>query len=97
MGSAIEGSARRYLMARAIGEKKQIDKALAELYKTVAYADTEGDRDLITRFRDTAQKKWDRDDGSIEIDEDAVVSFDEPGGAYVQAWIWVADREVDQG
>lgn len=94
MGSAIEGSARRYLRARAIGETQEIENALAELRKSVAHADIEGDRALIDRFRDKAQETWDRDDGSIEIDDDAVVSFDEPGGAYVHAWIWVADREV---
>lgn len=94
MGSAIEGSARRYLRARAIGETDQIEKALAELHRAVAHADIEGDRDLIGRFRDVAYDKWDRDDGGIEIDPDAIVSFDEPGGAYVQAWVWVDDREV---
>lgn len=94
MGSGIEGSARRYVTVRARGDKRLMEKALAELCAALAHADVDGDRDLIDRFRLAAQEKWDRDDNDTEIDDDAVVSFDEPGGAYVQAWVWIADKEV---
>lgn len=94
MGSGIEGSARRFVAARAKGDKRLAEATLAELCNAVAHADVDGDRDLIDRFREAAQDKWDHDDNDTEIDDDAVVSFDEPGGAYVQAWLWIADSEV---
>jgi hypothetical protein len=97
MGSGIEGSARHFLRAMATGEKEAMDMALKELRKAVSYTDVEGDRDLINRYRDAAVEKWDRDDGSIEIDADAVVAFEEPGGAYVHAWIWVKESDVAKG
>lgn len=31
-------------------------------------------------------------DGEIEVDDDAVVSMGDDGGAYVQAWLWVSDE-----
>ena len=33
-------------------------------------------------------------EGEVEIDEGAVVSRSDDGGAYVQAWVWIADDEV---
>lgn len=94
MGSGIEGSARRYVKVRASGDKPLMAQVLVELCEAVAHADIDGDRDLINRFRLAAQDKWDLDDNNTEIDDDAVVSFDELGGAYVQAWVWIADSEV---
>lgn len=34
-------------------------------------------------------------DGEIEIDDDAVVSTGADAGAYVAAWVWVADLEEE--
>ena len=51
---------------------------------------TEGEADRI-RYRDQAREEWVRE-GEIEIDDDAEVSISEDGGAYVQAWVWVADN-----
>lgn len=34
-------------------------------------------------------------DGELEIDDNAVVSMGCDHGAYVQAWIWIDDRELD--
>src|SRR4051794_2164544 len=34
-------------------------------------------------------------EGEIEIDDDAQVSVSEDEGAYVQAWVWVTDAEVE--
>ncbi|MGD1032699.1 MAG: hypothetical protein ABSA05_16340 [Opitutaceae bacterium] len=31
-------------------------------------------------------------DGEVEVDDDAVVSMGDDGGAYVQAWLWVSDE-----
>lgn len=33
------------------------------------------------------------EEGHIEVDDDAVVSLSEDGGAYVQAWLWVEDED----
>jgi hypothetical protein len=40
------------------------------------------------RIRNAAKEIW-QSDGEIEIDDDAVVSPSE-NGAYVSAWVWVA-------
>ncbi|NKB99512.1 MAG: hypothetical protein GKR90_13590 [Pseudomonadales bacterium] len=93
MGSGIEMSARRFAKAYRSGDKTSIEQASVELCTAVAYADTDGDRELIDRYRANAEDLWDRDDNQIEIDADAVVSLDESGGAFVQAWVWVG---VDQ-
>lgn len=39
-------------------------------------------------------------DGELEVDDDAVVSVSESGGAYVMAWVWVStidDSDCTQG
>lgn len=43
-------------------------------------------------YRELARSQY-QDDGSIEIDDDAVVSKSGADGAYVQAWVWVADSD----
>ena len=44
------------------------------------------------QFRDMAKSKW-TDEGQIEIDDGAIVSISDDGGAYVAAWVWI-DGEV---
>lgn len=41
-------------------------------------------------YRDAAETK----DGVLEVDDDAVVSISEDGGAYVMAWVWVGNEEI---
>jgi len=36
-------------------------------------------------------------DGELEIDSSAVVSLSDDQGAYVMAWVWVADSDVWKG
>jgi hypothetical protein len=43
------------------------------------------------RYRDAATELWSKD--SLQIDEDSTVSVGE-GGAWVQAWVWVDDRQA---
>lgn len=46
-------------------------------------------------FADAAWSKWNRD-GEIEIDDRAIVSGGYGGsGAYVMAWVWVANEEAE--
>jgi hypothetical protein len=42
--------------------------------------------------REAAKLKY-HSDGEIEIDDGAIVSVSEDGGAYVQAWVWVYDED----
>lgn len=45
-------------------------------------------------YRAAARIFYERD-GEIEIDDNAAVSIGSDNGAYVQAWIWVSDDDVD--
>ena len=50
-------------------------------------------------YRDAAYRIWHRD-GEIEIDEIdnfALISRGNDNGAYVQAWVWVPDDELEPG
>ena len=56
---------------------------------------TEGERDAA-RYIEAARAHYADDD--IEIDDDPQVSESGPGGdggMWVQAWVWVADHEVE--
>lgn len=50
--------------------------------------------DEAKAYRETAKRDYNRD-GETEIDDGAIVSKGEDDGAYVAAWVWVAD--VDAG
>lgn len=39
-------------------------------------------------YRELARDQHERE-GTLEIDDEATVSFSDDGGAYVQAWVWV--------
>lgn len=41
-----------------------------------------------------AAKRIHVEEGTLEIDEPAIVSQSEGGGAYVQAWVWVHDEDA---
>ena len=45
-------------------------------------------------YRDAAYRIWHRD-GEIEIDDDALISRGTDNGAYVQAWVWVYDDQLE--
>ena len=42
------------------------------------------------QYRELATEQYHRD-GSVEIDDNAVVSNGDDDGAYVAAWVWVYD------
>lgn len=42
-----------------------------------------------------AAKDAHEEEGTLEIDDNATVSFSSDGGAYVQVWVWVGDREIE--
>jgi hypothetical protein len=45
-------------------------------------------------FRQRAKEEYEHE-GDIEIDEGAVVSYGDEGGAYVAAWVWVERPPVE--
>lgn len=45
-------------------------------------------------FRKAAREEY-AEEGTIEIDDNAVVSFGDDDGAYVAAWVWVHASECD--
>lgn len=47
------------------------------------------DKEFIEKAREQYAK-----DGEIEIDDDALLTGQHEGGAYVQAWVWV---DCDEG
>lgn len=53
------------------------------------------DDDRIRKYRDAARRLH-QEDGTCEIDDNAVVSFSDDSGAYVQAWVWVDGSEVGE-
>jgi hypothetical protein len=46
------------------------------------------------RYIEAAKRLW-HDDGQIEIDDHPAVSDGADGGAYVMAWVWVSDDDLD--
>lgn len=52
----------------------------------------------MDKLRDVARRR--QEDGILDIDAEAAVSVEEtdtPEGAYVQAWMWVSNSEVEEG
>ena len=46
---------------------------------------------VLRAYRRRAKEQY--KEGELEIDDDAVVSPGDDDGAYVQAWIWVEDKD----
>ncbi len=46
------------------------------------------------QYRNAATVQY-GEDGSIEIDPGATVSRGDDPGAYVQAWVWVSNNQVE--
>lgn len=42
-----------------------------------------------------AAKRIHTDEGTVEVDDNAIVSISEDGGAYVSAWVWVYNDQAD--
>lgn len=63
----------------------------SELYKRAV--ETMEDAEAGKVYREYAQDQI-HEDGETEFDDDAVVSLVCDGGAYVMAWVWVADEEL---
>lgn len=86
--------------------KDHLDKALKDKRITPAirahlnaamehlpWKDEGYDKKLAARYVEAAGNIH-TDEGTIEVDDDAIVSFGGDGGAYVQAWVWVSASTV---
>ena len=47
---------------------------------------------LYPRYREAASLQL---DGDSSVDDDAEISWSSDGGAYVQAWVWVSNEELE--
>lgn len=54
------------------------------------------DQNNLSTFRDMAREDDRLDEGVLEVDDNALVSYagDDAGGAYVQAWLWVDNSDL---
>ena len=48
-----------------------------------------------TQYVDAARRLYHRD-GETEVDSEAKVSRGADDGAYVQAWVWVGNEDIEQ-
>lgn len=71
--------------ALAGGRPSEADAILAELLEEPEEADA---------LRSWAREEY-GDEGSIEIDSDALLSRSGDPGYYVMAWVWVADQDEE--
>jgi hypothetical protein len=85
MSSTIESTARTFAQAAKTGIYS--DEQIHALIKAVEEADEDKDG-RKAQFR-AAAKRLHEEEGSLEFDEDSVVSVSEDGGAYVQCWKYV--------
>lgn len=51
------------------------------------------DPNLVQAYREAA-RECHQEDGVLEVDDDAVISFGDDPGAYVQAWVWVSEEDL---
>jgi len=69
------------------------DSAIAAVNRLISEAKTSSawpafDEERDQQLRELANDQYGRD-GSVEIDDDAIISKGDEPGAYVQAWVWV--------
>lgn len=84
MPSQIEKAARD--LAASASNGIYDDEHIINIIKAVQECDSDPD-DKKAEYRKIAKEL--QKDGELEIDDDAIVSISEDGGAYVQAWVWV--------
>jgi hypothetical protein len=85
MSSTIETKAR--LLAEAAKNNVYSNEQVMDLVKAVDEADEDKDG-RKDQFR-AAAKRLHEEEGSLEFDDNAIVSVSEDGGAYVQCWKYV--------
>lgn len=66
------------------------ERIIKEIDETVV----EQEAPAAVKYREEASKL--AKDGELEIDDGAVVSMGDDPGAYVMAWVWVADEAMEE-
>lgn len=79
--SRIETLARQIAESFPAGDYQTLIQELRSAIK-------DADNPKANQYRAMAKEKWESE-GECEIDDNAIVSESEDGGAYVQAWVWV--------
>jgi hypothetical protein len=69
-----------------------VDEVNAILDRQEAAANKRDDNDQAAI---TAAREEHESEGTLEIDENAIVSFSSDGGAYVAAWVWVDNSAIE--
>jgi len=96
MSSKIEQTAREIVEIMGnedmlvLMDTRTLEQLLKQLKENVQAADK--NPKISEKFRQAAKRQYE-EDGQIEIDDDAIVSMSDDGGAYVQAWVYVSEGE----
>jgi hypothetical protein len=69
---------------------------MAKLRAAMRELESESARALSDAYREAAVAQH-FSEGSIEIDDDAIVSIGDDRGAYIQAWVWVYEDALPDG
>jgi len=71
---------------------------LRECFRNIQgkYQQNVSSQELLQSYRSYAHDNH-NNDGHLEVDDTAIVSVSEDGGAYVEAWIWVSNDDLPEG
>ena len=90
---------RRGGLGRIVGARSEAELEYARfLLKRIAHRThlvDLGQREKLAYIE--AARRIYAEEGTLEIDDDASVSPGDDPGAYVQAWVWVEDAELEKG
>lgn len=89
---SIDAAARLYVSALLSGDDAYIRARHEQLVDLVA--NTLDAAQIESCYRAAATEKWVVDE-RVQIDPDATVSISSDEGAYVAAWVWIDDRDVE--
>ena len=92
MASTIEVEARK--LVDRLTEFAPASIPTSQLDALIAAVNAADDTPHAELYRDAAEFEY-GEGGRIEIDSDATVSISSDGGAYVQAWVFVYDDQVE--
>lgn len=86
----------RYDVLRRYVENQADEAALSEFAERAAADEKDADDDDRAPAFVAAARRLHTVEGECEIDDDAKVSISSDGGAYVQAWVWVDDDDLEE-
>ena len=49
-----------------------------------------------TQYRDAARRIYTKDTDDVEIDDSAPIARGSADGAFVQAWVWVDNSQIEE-